>query len=424
MLFFYRRATDLAGPALRLWLRRRVRLGKEAPDRLSERFGRASLARPGGRLIWLHVASLGEAGSILALIDRLLDAVPDAAALVTSGTLSSARLLEARLPARACHQFLPLDRRAWVDAFLDHWRPELAILVESELWPNLIEAARQRLIPLALINARMSPRSLARWRLAPATARRLLGAFALLLAADDAQAERLAQLAGRPVATLSNLKLSAESPPADAAALSALSQAIGDRPAWLAASTHEGEEDIAAAVDARLRARRPDLLTIIVPRHAERGDGIAAALAASGRTVARRSRGEPIAPSTQLYLADTMGELGLFYRLAPVAFIGKSLTASGGHNPVEPALLGAAILSGPAVGNFAGLYRDLVAADAAELVADGAALAVAVDRLLGDPALRHGRTQRAASYAAGGGGVLDAVAARLLLLMKQGDAAA
>src|SRR5258706_4566239 len=158
MLSFYRRATDLAAPGLRLWLRRRVRLGKEAQDRLGERFGRASLARPGGRLIWLHVASLGEAGSILALINRLLDAVPDAAALVTSGTLSSARLLEARLPARACHQFLPLDRRAWVGAFLDHWRPDLAILVESEMWPNLIEAARQRPSPLGPVQARVSAR--------------------------------------------------------------------------------------------------------------------------------------------------------------------------------------------------------------------------------------------------------------------------
>ena len=209
MLSFYRRPTDLAGPALRLWLRRRVRLGKEAPARPGERFCQASLERPKGRLIWLHVASLGEAGSILALIDRLLAAAPDAEALVTSGTLTSAGLLEARLPARARHQFLPLDRRAWVDAFLDHWRPDLAILVESELWPNLIEAARQRVIPLALVNARMSSRSLGRWRLAPASARRLLDAFALLLAADDEQAERLAQLAGRNVATLGNLKRSA-----------------------------------------------------------------------------------------------------------------------------------------------------------------------------------------------------------------------
>src|SRR5258705_9053686 len=168
MLSFYRRATDLAAPGLRLWLRRRVRLGKEVPARLGERFGQASLDRPAGRLIWLHVASLGEAGSILALIDRLLAAVPDAAALVTSGTLTSARLLEARLPARACHQFLPLDRRAWVDAFLDHWRPDLAILVESELWPNLIEAAPQRPIPLGLIKSPMSPRSPRRLRLAPA----------------------------------------------------------------------------------------------------------------------------------------------------------------------------------------------------------------------------------------------------------------
>src|SRR5260221_7155707 len=218
MLALYRGASLLAGPALRFWLRRRMHQGKEAPERLGERFGEASLARPAGRLIWLHVASLGEAGSVLALIDRLLAAAPDAEALVTSGTLTSARLLAERLPARARHQFLPLDRGAWVGAFLDHWRPDLAILVESELWPNLIAAARHRAIAMALINARLSPRSFRRRRLAPRSARRLPDRLAPVLPADSEQAGRLAGLAGRPVATLGHLKHAAAPLPADPAA--------------------------------------------------------------------------------------------------------------------------------------------------------------------------------------------------------------
>jgi 3-deoxy-D-manno-octulosonic-acid transferase len=420
----YRLATDAAGPLLLLWLRRRVRQGKEDAARLAERSGRAGLPRPAGRLAWLHVASLGEAASILALIERLGAAAPDLQFLVTSGTLSSARLLGERLPRRARHQFVPLDRRAWVAAFLDHWRPDLAVWVESELWPNLIAETARRGVPMALLNARLSPRSQRRWRRAPAALRRLLAPFALILAGNPESAAALSALAGRRVGCAGDLKQAAAPLPADSIALEALRQAIGGRPAWLAASTHEGEELLAAAADARLRPRRPDLLTIIVPRHAERGDAIAAALAARGLAVARRSRGEPIGPATALYLADSMGELGLFYRLVPVAFVGKSLAASGGHNPLEPARLGCAVISGRRVENFAAVYRALESAGGVTFVADEAGLAAEVGALLDDARRRERQAASAAAVAAAGDEVAERVAAQLLELLQRHDAAA
>jgi 3-deoxy-D-manno-octulosonic-acid transferase len=423
VLAAWRLATDAAGPLLGLWLRRRVRQGKEDPARLGERRGRAGLARPPGRLAWLHVASLGEAASILALIDRLAAAAPDLELLVTSGTLSSARLLGERLPPRARHQLVPLDRHAWVAAFLDHWRPDLAVWVESELWPNLIAETARRGVPMALLNARLSARSERRWAHAPAALRRLLAPFRLMLAGDPETAARLARLAGRPVGCEGNLKEAAAALPADPAALERLRRAIGARPAWLAASTHEGEEAIAAAVDAQLRPDHPALLTIIVPRHAERGAAIAAALAARGVDYARRSQGAVPGAGTRIYLADTMGELGLFYRLARVAFLGKSLAVPGGHNPLEPARLGCAVVSGRRVENFAALYEALAAAGGVSLVADEAGLAPAVGALLADEARRRRQAEAAAAVAAAGDAVAERVAARLLALLEPRDAA-
>ncbi|MFO1058987.1 MAG: glycosyltransferase N-terminal domain-containing protein [Dongiaceae bacterium] len=397
--------------------------GGSGAARRAARPGRAGAAVL-GRLAWLHVASLGEAASILALIERLAAAAPDLAILVTSGTLSSARLLAERLPPCARHQFAPLDRRAWVAAFLDHWRPDLAVWVESELWPNLIAGTARRGVPMALLNARLSARSERRWGYAPAALRRLLAPFALILAGDPGSAARLARLAGRPVGCAGTLKAAAAPLPADAAELARLRQAIGGRPAWLAASTHEGEERLAAAVDARLRPAHPELLTIIVPRHAERGEAIAAALAADGTACVRRSRGDCPGPGTRIYLADTMGELGLFYRLAPVAFLGKSLAVPGGHNPLEPARLGCAVVSGRRVENFAALYEALAAAGGVTLVEDEAGLAQAVGRLLADEALRRRQAEAAAAVAAAGDAVAERVAARLLALMERRDAAA
>jgi 3-deoxy-D-manno-octulosonic-acid transferase len=405
MRLAYRTATDLAGPLLRRHLASRAISGKEEPSRIEERFGIAGLARPAGRLGWLHGASVGEMQSLLPLIQALARREPDLHFLVTTGTVTSARLLAQRRPANVLHQYLPLDRRAWVARFLDHWRPDFALWVESEFWPNLLQAAFARGIPLALVNGRLSARSLARWRWGGSLIRPLIGGFAVVLAQDETQALRLAALGARSPQALGNLKFAAAALPVDEAVLTALGQRIVGRDVWLAASTHPGEESIIAAAHRALVVRRPRLLTVIAPRHADRGEAIAAELRAAGFTLARRSKNEEIDATTQIYLADTLGELGLFYRLAPVVFVAGSYRWQG-HNPIEPALLARAVASGPRVVNFQDIFDRMAKAEAVTIVTE-AELAPAIDRLLADPQRAADRAEAFARSEAGG--ILDRI---------------
>jgi 3-deoxy-D-manno-octulosonic-acid transferase len=413
ILAVYRGLTIALGPLIVAVLAVRKFRGKEDPLRFAERLGRASLARPKTPLAWLHAASVGEAVSLLALIERLERERPGLALLVTTGTVTSARLLGSRLQSgRTQHQFVPVDRPGYVKKFLEHWRPDLAIWVESELWPNLIAATQARGVPTILLNARISRRSYRRWRLFPSLLRPLLERFAVCLAQDATQAARLNDL-GAAAETVGDLKSAAAPLPAHPAELARLRDAIGDRPLWLAASTHAGEEEIAAKIHRRLKLRHPGLLTIIAPRHPARGEAIAAAIAADGLTLARRSRGEAIAAGTDIYLADTLGEMGLFYRIAEIVFVGGSLAPVGGHNPVEPALLGCAILHGPDMTNCAAMAQALRDAGGALPVAGAVELSMAVDRLLGDPDERQRRAAAAAAVAARDNGVLDRILERL-----------
>ena len=405
MRLAYRTATDLAGPLLRRHLASRAIYGKEEPSRIEERFGIAGIARPAGRLGWLHGASVGEMQSLLPLIEALARREPGLHFLVTTGTVTSARLLAQRRPANVLHQYLPLDRRAWAARFLDHWRPDFALWVESEFWPNLLQAALARDIPLALVNGRLSARSLARWRWGGSLIRPLIAGFAVVLAQDETQARRLAALGARSPQALGNLKFAAAALPVDEAILTALRQRIAGRDIWLAASTHPGEESIIAATHTALAAHRPGLLTVIAPRHAERGEAIAAELRAAGFTLARRSQNEEIDATTQIYLADTLGELGLFYRLAPVVFVAGSYRWQG-HNPIEPALLARAVASGPRVVNFQDIFDRMAKAEAVTIVTE-AELAPAIDRLLADP---QRAADRAEAFARGeAGGILERI---------------
>ena len=414
----YRGFTTLIGPLLPLYLAARRLRGKEDRARFAERLGHAGAARPPGPLAWLHAASVGEAVSLLSLIDRLSRERPALNLLVTTGTVTSARLLETRLPAgQARHQFVPADRPLYVRRFLDHWRPDLAIWVESELWPNLVDATQQRGIPTVLLNGRMSRRSYDRWRRWPGLIGPLLGRFALCLAQDAEQAARLGELGARAAGTVGNLKSAAAALPADAHELALLGAEIDARPRWLAASTHQGEEDAVAAVHRKLQSRHPGLLTIIAPRHPVRAAEIAAALSSQGLGVARRSQGDAITPAVAVYLADTLGEMGLFYRLADIAFIGGSLTPLGGHNPLEAALLGCAILHGRDMSNCAATAAELAAAGGAATVGNADELAAALDRLLTDPAERRRRGKAASAVATRDNGVLDSVVARLAPLL-------
>lgn len=407
----YRAGTELLGPAIELWLKRRLARGKEDPARLKERLGQPGRPRPPGRLVWLHAASVGEALSVLPLIERLLAERAGLSALLTTGTVTSARLMAERLPPRAFHQFAPVDRPSAVRRFLDHWRPDLALWVESELWPNLVTETAKRGAPMALINARLSERAFRRWRRFGWMIRPMLQAFTLALAQSEADAERLRALGARDVRCLGNLKDAAPPLAADPGKLAELAAAFGDRPRWLAASTHPGEEAIAAEAHRALKPRLPGLLTVIAPRHPERGPEIADAL---GLSVGRRAAGEP--PGADAYLADTLGELGLFYRLCPIVFVGGSLVPHGGQNPLEPARLGAAVLFGPHMRNFAEAEARLAAAGALR-VADGPALAEAVGRLLADPMEAQRRGAALAAATAQDKAVLEAVLAALAPLI-------
>ena len=405
----YRAMTAAAAPFVVRYLDRRRRHGKEDGERIGERFGVATAARSPSPLLWVHAASVGEANSVLALIEQILAQRPAIEVLMTTGTVAAARLLGDRLPERACHQFVPVDVPDAVERFLDHWHPDLAIWVESELWPNLVLATRRRGIPMLLANARLSARSLARWRALPGLVRPVLGSFDLCLAQDEVQAERIRRLGAGVVASVGDLKAAAAPLAADPAALAALRSQIGARPVWLAASTHAGEEEIAATAHRHIAANHPGLLTIIAPRHPVRAPAIAAMLAARGLRVARRGAGDAIGADADVYLADTLGELGVFFRLAGIAFIGGSLVRKGGHNPFEAARLDCAIVHGPDMTNCAAMAGALDAAGAALTVCDAASLAAAVAQLLADPPERNARAVAAARIAAASGGTLDAV---------------
>jgi 3-deoxy-D-manno-octulosonic-acid transferase len=351
-------------------LERRQAEGKEDAARLGERMGQASLPRPSGKLVWFHAASVGEAASLLELLRRLEQGRPGVTCLVTTGTVTSARFLADRLPEHCIHQYSTVDVLPWVRSFLDHWRPDVAVWTESELWPATLRETCVRGIPMLLINARISAKSFRRWRTLRGLARALLTSFDRILAQDALAGEQLIRLGADPdrLTVVGTLKEGAAPLPDDERERLRITRAFAGRPVWLAASTHPGEEEVIAAAHARARRSLPMLALILAPRHPNRGDAVAELLRGRGLQVAQRSKGEAITPDTDVYLADTLGEMGLWYRVASVSFVGGSLAEVGGHNPFEPALLGSAILHGPHVRNFVDGYRRLADADAAVLV--------------------------------------------------------
>jgi 3-deoxy-D-manno-octulosonic-acid transferase len=414
----WRLGATLIAPLLPLHLARRARLGKEIPGRLHERCGEGA-ARPPGRLFWLHAASVGETLSVLPAIEAMAARDESLSFLVTTGTVTSAEVLARRLPGgisgRVAHRFVPLDVPAWTERFLDGWRPDAGAFVESELWPNLLAASARRGLPMALVNARMSARSAGRWARAPGLARATLGTFGLILARSEEDAARLTSVGAARVACWGDLKEAASPLPADQVALATLRAATAGRPVFLAASTHPGEDAMVFAAHRALAAGFPALLTIVVPRHPERGAAIAAQ--AGGLTVARRSRGERIEASTAVCVADTLGELGVFYRVASVALVGGSLVPHGGQNPLEPARLGCPIMFGPHMHNFRAAVGRLLAAGGAVQVPDSAALAPAVAGMLTNPGRARAMADAAAAVAESRADLPERVASALLGLL-------
>ncbi len=386
-LRFYQLAAVAGAPAAPQVLARRLNRGKEDPQRLPERRGEASLPRPNGPLIWMHGASVGEMLAMIPLIEQLH--AQHFFVLVTTGTVTAAALAEQRLPDGTLHQFIPLDAPRFVQRFLDYWRPGLALFVESDLWPNLILASADRRIPMILINGRLSQRSFNRWQYLPRSIEALLSRFDLCLAQSNADAERYAKLGAPRVAFTGNLKLDAAPPPADEAQLRRLKALLGARPVIAAASTHPGEDSAIITAHRRLRARFPRLLTLIAPRHPQNGDSIVDIAKVAGLAVAQRSqRGQPM-PDIDIYVADTVGELGLIYRLAPIVFVGGSLIEHGGQNPIEAIRLGGAVLHGPHVWNFDEIYATLDAGGGAKRVDDEESLTEQLAAWLADPAARR-----------------------------------
>ncbi|PKU22044.1 3-deoxy-D-manno-octulosonic acid transferase [Telmatospirillum siberiense] len=412
ILSLYRGLTTLGAPLIAYYLDRRMARGKEDRVRFGERRGIPSLARPEGKVVWLHAASIGESVSMLPVIERL-QAELGTTVLITTGTVTSAELMAERLPEGAIHQYVPVDRLPWVRRFLDHWRPDLALWAESEFWPNLLVETAERRVPLILLNGRISDRSFAKWRRQPRLMRRLLEGFVLCLGQTPTDADRLSVLGAKRVACRGNLKFAALPLPVDEAALTALAARMNGRPRWLAASTHPGEETLAGRVHQALHAAHPGLLTVIVPRHPNRGAEVAAELEGQGLSVARRGTGQEITAETQILLADTLGEMGLFIRLAPIVFMGKSLIGQGGQNPLEPARLGASVLFGPHMDNFSEIASRMCASGAAEQVADETALAEALSRRLADPRALALSGRMAHDFAQAEDDVLDAVLAEI-----------
>jgi 3-deoxy-D-manno-octulosonic-acid transferase len=412
-------AASAATPVVRLLLHDRARRGKEIAERLHEREGLEAVPRPPGRLLWLHAASMGESASILPVLGEIARQAPDATMLLTTGTVTSATLLQDRLPElalqeRVLHRFAPLDVPRWSGRFLDHWRPNVAALVESELWPNLLAGCRARGIPVVLLNARLSARSLRRWRLAPSLARDMLGSLASVQAQSEADAERLRELGARAVTTPGNLKFAAGPLPVKEAELHRIRSWLGGRPCWLAASTHPGEEGIVVEAHRRLVQSHAGLVTIIVPRHPERGAEIAGEMREIG--VARRSlRQEPLGGG--IYIGDTLGELGLWHRLAGLALIGRSLVPpGGGQNPLEAARLGCVVASGPYTGNFSDAVHVLEHAGALTRVSDAGSIADWVTAMLGTPDKRAAIGARARAAAMKHADLPGRIAADLLAL--------
>jgi len=403
-IVIYRAATKLLSPAAPLLLRRRGRMGKEDRDRSAERLGHASMARPAGKLVWVHGASNGECLAALPLIEAL--ATKGIAVLMTSGTVTSAELMHDRLPHGAVHQFVPIDTPGATQRFLAHWRPDAGLFVDSDLWPNLILGAHAQGVKLALVNARISQRSFEGWRWARKTVAALLAAFDVCLAQDDEIAARFRVLGAPDVRVVGSLKEDAPPLPFDRGKLESLIAAIGNRPVLLAAQTHPGEDETILPAHDILRRDHPDLLTILVPRHPARGADIAM-LCDTRPAVRRAANGALPAPGTAVYIADTLGELGLFYRLVSFAFVGGTLVPVGGHNPLEPARLGCAVMAGPHVFNSQSAYAAIFKAQGRGLVRNSAEIAALAHALIGDAQAAKALGEAAARGAASLGGAVD-----------------
>jgi 3-deoxy-D-manno-octulosonic-acid transferase len=363
-LWIYKKITSASEAVLKQLLHRRLSQRKEIKERLSERMGTPSLLRPQGPLIWLHGASVGEAQSLITLMKVLVQHLPHVHVLVTTGTVTSAQFLQDRLPERCFHQFIPLDHPEWMRSFLDHWSPTLILWAESELWPNILTLIKKRHIPIALINARLSRSSFSRWMRFKNTASEILSCFSVILTQTKLDQDHFLKLGARSVRITGNIKYAADPLPVLENDLREFKKAINERPVWVYASTHDNEEELACVSHLKLKEQFPNLLTLIAPRHPSRTWDIEKTCQKFNLQI--RLRDDQInrhIPSQHddVFIFNTIGEMGLVYRLSQISCIGRSFSqdGGGGHNPLEAAFLKSAVLHGPQVQNLQSIYEDM-----------------------------------------------------------------
>lgn len=399
---------------IRRYIEKRKKMGKEDVKRFNERVGRPTKPRPAGRLIWLHGASVGESISMLPLINRLLEIYPDAHVMVTTGTTTSAEVMAKRLPERAFHQYLPIDNPVFAARFIRHWQPTIALWFESEFWPGMLSTIKRRNIPLILINGRISNKSFKRWQQFDFVIKEILDCFTACLGQSEEDAYRLRALGAKDAMCLGNLKYAGLPIPVDEEKKKEIQDEIGERPVWLVSSTHSDEESKIGRYLKELSAKHEGLLTIIAPRHPTRGVEIRDILQDKYHLkTALRSANEKIQPETEVYIADTIGEMGIWYELCPIVFIGGSLIPHGGQNFMEPSRCRDAVIVGPHMHNFTDAMNRAKRADGIIQVDETVDLIDMVDQLLSNKELLEAKRSLAYNWATSEAKVLDGIAEKI-----------
>ncbi len=391
------------------YVNKRKQNGKEDVARFNERIGKPKKERPEGKLFWLHGASVGESVSMLPLINKILETYPDAHVMVTTGTVTSADVMQKRLPERAFHQFIPIDNPIFTARFIKYWQPDVALWFESEFWPAVLSSIKRKNIPLILINGRISNKTFKRWQQFDFICKELLSCFTMCLGQSEEDAYRLRVLGAKNTSCLGNLKYAGLPLPVDEKAKKELMKKIGKRKFWLASSTHDDEEIRIAKVHKRLKETFPDLLTIIVPRHPNRGVEITEEIKKLELSTALRSKNENLTDKTDVYIGDTIGEMGLWYNLAKIVFIGGSLIPHGGQNFIEPSRVRDAVIVGPHMHNFTDAMNRAKKADAIMQVSDTLELQELLTQLLENETLLDAKCSLAYNWAASETKVLDGI---------------
>jgi len=391
-------------------------------NRWGERFGLSLVAAPAASPIWIHAVSVGEAQAAVPLMRALQERYPNVPLIVTTTTPTGSDRVQQVVGASVTHQYAPYDLPGSVQRFLNHFRPRLAVMMETELWPNIIHHCRRRNIPLLLANARLSARSRDRYARFGAPVREMLAEISAVAAQTEDDADRLVELGLQRtrLTVTGSVKFDVNLPASLREEAEVMRRCFGvDRGVWIAASTHEGEDETVLEAFTQVLAKQPRCLLVIVPRHPERFARVASLCRKQGFVTVLRSDRPESCDAAQVFVGDTMGELPVFYAASDVAFVGGSLVATGGHNVLEPAAMGVPVLAGPLVFNFAEIMQQLCVAGAARTVTDAPSLAQAVTGFLENADGRHAAGEQGRKFVADNRGALDRLLSIVAKLLDQ-----